>query len=235
MLVTPPTDSSRTPKVQTAVGQAGTAQSRRALLDAVGVVLERVGLEGLSLRKVAAEAGLSHAAPGVLFGGRAAMLTAYAAEGFRELRRRMDEAEREASDARHALAATGQAYVMFAVDEPLRFQVMFRTDRLLPRDPDYVRSCQEAFGPLQRALQRGIEGGVIEAGSAEDLMLAAWSLVHGLANLWFSKHLAGRVRPDPEDIARRVTRLFAFAVMDAEPGVRGPDDASETETSPSDG
>ena len=109
MLVPNPPEAPPSDRRQQAVGQAGTAQSRQALLDAVGVVLERVGLEGMSLRKVAAEAGLSHAAPGVLFGGRAAMLTAYAAEGFRELGRRMHVAERNAVDGRAALAATTPA------------------------------------------------------------------------------------------------------------------------------
>lgn len=195
-----------------AVVRAGTEDSRRALLDAVGVVLAKEGLEGLSLRKVAAKAGLSHAAPGVLFGGRAAMLTEYAAEGFRALGRCLDEAEHATSDGPTALATVGTAYVLFAVDEPLRFQVMFRPDCLLPRDPDYVTACRDAFIPLRRAIERGMSEGWIGAGEIEDVTLAAWSLVHGLAMLWFSKHLAGRVRPDPELLARRVTALFAAAV-----------------------
>jgi len=200
-------DSSRT-----TVARGGTATSRRALLDAVGMVLAAEGLEGLSLRKVAAQAGLSHAAPGVLFGGRAAMLTAYAAESFRVLGQRMDQAERAAADGREALAATGQAYVEFAVEQPLRFQIMFRTDRLLPRDPEYVGACRESFEPLRRALERGVHEGWIQAGEIEDVSVTAWSLVHGLAMLWFSKHLAGRVRPDPELLAQRVTELFARAL-----------------------
>lgn len=190
------------------------------MLDAVGDVLAREGLEGLSLRKVAATAGLSHAAPGVLFGGRAAMLTEYAVEGFRELGRRMDEAERGASDGPSALAATGTAYVLFTVDEPLRFQVMFRTDRLLPRDPDYLTACSECFLPLQRAIERGMAEGWIARGEVEEVTLAAWSLVHGLAMLWFSKHLAGRVRPEPDLLARRVTQLFARSIADRGPSER---------------
>lgn len=197
--------------------RAGTDGSRRALLDAVGHVLAREGLEGLSLRKVAAKAGLSHAAPGVLFGGRAAMLTEYAAEGFRALGQRMDQAEREAADGVTALAATGTAYVLFAVDEPLRFQVMFRTDRLLPRDPDYLAASRECFLPLQRAIERGMAEGWIAPGEVEDVTLAAWSVVHGLAMLWFSKHLAGRVQPDPALLARRVTQLFARSVAERVP------------------
>lgn len=216
-----------------AVVRAGTAGSRQALLEAVGEVLAAEGLEGLSLRKVAARAGLSHAAPGVLFGGRAAMLTEYAAAGFRALGRRMDEAERRSSDGAAALAATGTAYVLFAVDEPLRFQVMFRTDHLLPRDPDYLAACRESFQPLQRAIERGMSEGWIAAAEVEDVMLSAWSVVHGLAMLWFSKHLAGRVRPDPELLANRVTRLFARAIAErpvavsptaGEPAASSPED-----------
>jgi AcrR family transcriptional regulator len=202
------------------VMKSGTETSRRALLDAVGDVLAREGLEGLSLRKVAAKAGLSHAAPGVLFGGRAAMLTEYAAEGFRGLGRRMDEAERAAGDGPAALAATGTAYVLFALDEPLRFQVMFRTDRLLAQDPDYLAACRECFLPLQRAIERGMAEGWIAQGEVEEVTLAAWSLVHGLAMLWFSKHLAGRVRPDPELLAHRVTQLFARSIASRGAGVR---------------
>lgn len=199
------------------VVRAGTDGSRRALLEAVGHVLAREGLEGLSLRKVAAKAGLSHAAPGVLFGGRAAMLTEYAAEGFRELGRRMDHAERQSPGGAAALAATGTAYVQFAIDEPLRFQVMFRTDRLLPRDPDYLAACRDCFVPLQRAIERGMAEGWIALGEVEDVTLAAWSVVHGLAMLWFSKHLSGRVRPDPELLARRVTELFARSMAERVP------------------
>ncbi|MCA9711632.1 MAG: TetR/AcrR family transcriptional regulator [Myxococcales bacterium] len=196
--------------------RTGTPASRRALLDAVGVVLAAEGLEGLSLRKVAAEAGLSHAAPGVLFGGRAAMLTAYAAESFRVLGQRMEQAEQDAPTGPAALAATGQAYVMFAVEQPLRFQIMFRTDRLVPRDPEYLTACRDAFIPLRRAIERGMDEGWIRTGEIEDVTLAAWSLVHGLAMLWFSKHLAGRVKPDPKRLAERITTLFAQSIAHPE-------------------
>ncbi len=141
------------------------------------------------------------------------MLTAFAAEGFVQLGQRMAAKERDATDGPSALAAAGVAYVMFAVDEPLRFQVMFRTDRLLPHDPEYLTACRDSFIPLQRAIDRGVAEGLIGDGETDDVMLAAWSLVHGLANLWFSKHLSGRVQPDPEVLGRRITRLFANAIL----------------------
>ena len=44
--------------------------------------------------------------------------------------------------------------------------------------------------------------------------LAAWSIVHGLASLWISGQLQGRIaETDIESLARSVSRLFVEAVL----------------------
>src|SRR3979409_2673948 len=55
-----------------------------ALLKAAEKVLERDGLQGLTLRVVAREAGVSHAAPTHHFGDLAGLLSELAAIGFRQ-------------------------------------------------------------------------------------------------------------------------------------------------------
>ncbi|MDP2377829.1 TetR/AcrR family transcriptional regulator, partial [Reyranella sp.] len=92
--------------------------TREALLDAVGVVLARDGLRGLSLRRIAAEAGVSHGAPGAIFGDRAGMISHFAARGFERLAASRAREALEAPDGRQALAATGRGYVAFALAEP---------------------------------------------------------------------------------------------------------------------
>src|SRR5471032_2109867 len=57
---------------------------RDALLDAAEVVLERDGLAGLTLRAVAREAGVSHAAPTHHFGDLTGLVSELAAIGFRQ-------------------------------------------------------------------------------------------------------------------------------------------------------
>src|SRR5260370_37566090 len=57
---------------------------RDALLEAAERVLEREGLSGLTLRAVAREAGVSHAAPTHHFGDPAGLLSELAAIGFQQ-------------------------------------------------------------------------------------------------------------------------------------------------------
>src|SRR5690349_16082690 len=64
---------------------------RDALLQAAERVLERDGLVGLTLRAVAREAGVSHAAPTHHFGDLTALVSELAAIGFRQFNLAMAE------------------------------------------------------------------------------------------------------------------------------------------------
>src|SRR5438309_12043484 len=65
---------------------------RDALLQAAERVLERDGLAGLTLRAVAREAGVSHAAPTHHFGDLAGLVSELAAIGFRQFNATMGAA-----------------------------------------------------------------------------------------------------------------------------------------------
>src|SRR4051812_35887744 len=78
-----------TPAIRRAAGGAAEAATpyhhgalRDALLEAAERVLERDGLAGLTLRAVAREAGVSHAAPTHHFGDLTGLLSELAAIGF---------------------------------------------------------------------------------------------------------------------------------------------------------
>src|ERR1700729_4167601 len=65
---------------------------RDALLEAAERVLEREGLSGLTLRAVAREAGVSHAAPTHHFGDLTGLVSELAAIGFRQFNTAMASA-----------------------------------------------------------------------------------------------------------------------------------------------
>src|SRR4051795_11499632 len=67
---------------------------RDALLKAAETVLERDGLQGLTLRAVAREAGVSHAAPTHHFGDLTGLVSELAAVGFRQFNAAMAAAPR---------------------------------------------------------------------------------------------------------------------------------------------
>src|SRR5215472_6862067 len=91
------------------------------LAKAATLVAER-GADGISLRELAREAGVSHAAPAHHFTDRRGLFTALAAEGFQLLTAAL-------TDARGRFADAALAYVRFALEHPGHYRVMF--DRAL--------------------------------------------------------------------------------------------------------
>src|SRR5690348_3653414 len=90
---------------------------RDALLEAAERVLERDGLPGLTLRAVAREAGVSHAAPTHHFGDLTGLLSELAAIGFRQFSAAMTAAKASGTLQEQGLAAA-RAYVAFAQAHP---------------------------------------------------------------------------------------------------------------------
>src|SRR5215470_12173430 len=101
---------------------------RDALLQAAEKVLERDGLPGLTLRAVAREAGVSHAAPSHHFGDLTGLLSDLAAVGFQRFSRALLAGA--GGEASPRLDAMGRAYVTFAQAHPGLFTLMFRSERL---------------------------------------------------------------------------------------------------------
>ncbi len=157
---------------------------RHALLTAAEAELAAHGIEAFSLRQVAKRAGVSHAAPAHHFGDANGLLTALAAEGFRQFL--ASQATREAQAApepRAQLIAAGLGYVDFALSRPTLFKLLFGSARPDYADPDLYR---EAF-----AAYRHLADQVHAAGGGSQVDVAAvWAIAHGMADLL----AAGRLR-----------------------------------------
>ncbi|MDT5162863.1 MAG: hypothetical protein QOC90_3173 [Mycobacterium sp.] len=143
------------------------------LAKAAGLVAER-GADGISLRELAREAGVSHAAPAHHFTDRRGLFTALAAQGWRLLAEAL-------ADARPDFIAAALAYVRFALDHPGHYAVMFDRSLVNPDDSD-LKAAQDAAGT---ELAHGV--GTLKDPRAkadpQSAALAAWSLVHGFAML----------------------------------------------------
>ena len=188
--------------------------TRAALLRAVGDELQSVGEGAMSLRGVARRAGLSHGAPGALFGSRAGMLTAFAASGYAELADRVESAALQASEPRQALAAQGAAYVGFALERPATFGLMFRADLLLPADALLNAERDRCWAALANVIAAAQRAGLVDAATADTACMGAWSIAHGPAVLTVAQHAKRRSgEPDPMAVARKVTELYADRVL----------------------
>ena len=185
-----------------------------ALLRAAGKILEKEGVEALSLRALTRRTGVSHAAPYRHFRGRDSLLAALAAEGFAMLGR----AQREAAAA-GGLRAMGEAYVRFALEHPQRFRLMFGGQLKIARHTALREVATKTFEALSGALAARVG----DAPGARDASIAAWALVHGLSQLL----LGDRIAPDArrgrgqDQFIREVLGTTRFAAVAAAPVAAG--------------
>jgi AcrR family transcriptional regulator len=157
-------------------------------------LLDAEGLEPLTLREIARRGGLSHGAPLRHFPSLATLLSAVAAQGFRELMESVDTAVGEASPGAspvERLAAAGRGYVRFALGSPGLFALMFRPERLDPSDASYREAGTAAFDQLRQLVSAAQASGFHPDVSTMNLAAVAWASVHGLAQLWLQGALQG--------------------------------------------
>lgn len=156
----------------------------RNTLIAQGVaLLEEAGLAKLSLRAIAARAGVSHAAPKNHFANLRSLLTAMAAEGYRRHVAFMRAGLPKRASRTAKLAAAMQGYVRFAREHPHLFALMFSSDLCDLDDPELQAAGAESYGVL-REISAGLDWDKADQPDADfraETMI--WSLVHGFALL----------------------------------------------------
>ena len=158
-----------------------------ALLAAAERVLERDGLSGLTLRAVAREAGVSHAAPTHHFGDLTGLLSELAAIGFRRFNAAMIAARNSETHPLMKGLANAKAYVAYGQARPGMFSLMFRTERLDMSRPSLHEAATASFEGLASAVGAGRNEKLTgERNLSLDQAAAiarAWSLVHGFTTL----------------------------------------------------
>jgi len=184
---------------------------RPALLAAALEVLQERGASGVSLREVARRAGVSHAAPAHHFSDKAALLTAVAVQGFERFHTALERAGVGVPHPVAALGATGRAYVQFAARHRTEFELMFRPEHLTHDSPELVVARERAHQLLVQRVVDAQRSGYAPGLSPEDVALAAWSTVHGLATLWLDGNLAAHVTGTLDEVIERVLAASAAA------------------------
>lgn len=174
---------------------------RAVILAAAARLVSERGAERVSLRELARDAGVSHAAPAHHFTDRRGLFTALAAQGFQLLSEALISARPQFADA-------ALAYVRFALEHPGHYQVMFNRSLLDSSDADLAAAEAAAGAELARGV--GMLNDPNARADPACARLAAWSLVHGFSMLWLNDAVNDEVRAaDPMDsVARMAAMLF---------------------------
>ena len=158
---------------------------KNAIIQAGVKILSKEGVVGLSLRKVAKKAGVSHSAPYAHFTDKQALIAAISTEGFKQLYSEIDLAvSPHTSDPKRQLMEGAWAYVQFAINNPDTFHIMFSS--VLEKEKDYPafveisRKNYERVVDIVRACQAA---GTLRAAPPEVMALSVWGQLHGISSL----------------------------------------------------
>ncbi len=174
---------------------------RDALLQAAERVLEREGLAGLTLRAVAREAGVSHAAPTHHFGDLTGLVSELAAIGFRQFNAAMAAAITPDKLPMERAMARAKAYVAYAQAHPGMYGLMFRTERVDMTRPSLHDAAEASFAGLAGAIAANRQEQISEGALTLDQAAAiarAWSTVHGFTMLLLDGRLSDILRRSPK-------------------------------------
>lgn len=174
-------------------GRTPSADVERELVTAAEAVLARSGPAGVTVRAVAAEAGVAPMSVYNRFDGKDGLVEALLVIGFDRLRAAMDGGTE--TDPRERFRACGLRYREFALANPHLYAVMFGD--AIPHDLNSEAVTEHALAALQ-ALIRQVElaaaAGVITAGDPAEIAQQLWNATHGAVSL----ELKGLVQtPDP--------------------------------------
>jgi AcrR family transcriptional regulator len=158
------------------------ADVERELLSAAEAVLVRDGPGALTVRAVAAEAGIAPMGVYNRLGGKDGLVDALLIMGFDRLRAAI-EAGRE-SDIRVRLVSCGLRYRQFGLANPHFYKIMF--GGVIKRDvhSEVVEEhARAAFAALVRLVELAAAAGVVSAPDAVEVAQQIWSAVHGAVSL----------------------------------------------------
>ncbi|MEU8825039.1 TetR/AcrR family transcriptional regulator [Streptomyces sp. NPDC048636] len=156
---------------------------RAALLERAEAVLTESGPAGLSLRGLARDLGVSHAAPARHFRDRQALLDALAVSGFTEFNRRLREAAEGSGGVELRLEELGRAYLGFAVERTALLHLMFAAKHEEQSSEELRQLGHQALEAASRLVAEAQRTGVVRPGDPVRLAQVAFSTVHGLALL----------------------------------------------------
>ena len=175
-----------------------------ALVEAANQVLVREGPAAVTVRAVAAQAGVAPMGVYNHLGGKDGLVAAILVRGFDGLNEAISAGDE--ADPVERLRACGLRYRDFAIANPQHYAVMF--EAALPMETESAQVQEHAtaaFMALVDKVEYGMAHGSIRGGDAFEMAQQIWSTVHGAVAL----ELKGLVlTPDPAATYRALIELI---------------------------
>jgi AcrR family transcriptional regulator len=166
-------------------------------------MIAKQGISKINLRDLAVKCGVSATSVYRHYKSKEHLLAVIAEEGFIKLHEAMLAAEHP-----NKFQKIGIAYIRFALQNPVHFQLMFGP--LLEKNnyPALLSASTEAYQVLRIQVEQGIAQGIM-MGDVDSLTRTAWATVHGTAVLLLdNQFVTDKNMIDCDKIAIEVTTIL---------------------------
>lgn len=157
-------------------------------------LLNSVGLEAFSLRKVADMCGVSHAAPYRHFKNKEELIYAITMSVSDKFTSSINEALAEnEGDYRKQIMAVSKLYVKFMVENPEHFKFIFMTDRHNPiiiKNGDFINTDRWIVSVLKNLFTGLRKNESTDESDWSIDALTIWSLIHGFTTMLVNNTIA---------------------------------------------
>jgi len=177
-------------------------------------MIEEAGDWSFSMRALASRVGVSPMAAYSHFADKTDLLAAVAAGGFADLEARTRAAASACEDPRQGMFELGLAYILFGVENPARYRLMFGPIFAVSQPPAMRGACDGAYSSLTEQIAKCAPPGGWPEGEAEMRALGSWSITHGFTMLMIDRP-AGRL--DEHGTSVEEIRRMAEIVLSLRP------------------
>ncbi|BAL00104.1 putative TetR family transcriptional regulator [Oscillibacter valericigenes Sjm18-20] len=176
---------------------------KKALIETGIELINSSGAQNLSLRKIAAQCGVSQTAPYSYFKSKEELLTAmqnYVTEQFMSALQNTVDSFPKQNDP-HVLIALGKAYVMFFIKNPQYYTFLFSKEGMtvdLALDADGTKNFPP-YELLKKTVFDVFESSGLSDEKLQDNIILLWSTVHGLSaiagmkNVYYDKNWESKI------------------------------------------
>jgi len=167
-----------------ALSEAEREQVRRRILDAAQQLFEADGIKAVSMRAIGARIGLAASALYAYFPAKLDLIHALWHGALVELEGRFRHLSAGESDPVQAVVSMGAAYAEFALEQPVRFRLLFLTSAE-KIDGTFIASDQyrTAYFLLRDRVAEAIAQGRLVVTDADLAAQVLWSAIHGVLAL----------------------------------------------------
>ena len=145
------------------------------------VLIHKYGEDNLSLRKLAAECGVSNAAPYAHFKNKEELISEIQNYVMSLFTTQLEKAVSEYAESRDVFIMLGKAYVMFFYNNPLYFDFLFSRKNIKVNLSLDETGENPPFDLLKKTASRYFSKLNMTEYEIENTVMAMWALVHGLS------------------------------------------------------